>query len=165
MSRLRLPLLGAEPGEIPPIDDALRVPFATPSIALVASPTADGVGARDALREALRAAGRASIELEVVVSDGPARVSRTELGHRIDAPLLEIPDALAAIDRSLSPGTCVLATGAAVVAVRRPTVSILVTGGAPPSEWGLEARSVRERFELVVPGVDTVLARELVARV
>ena len=160
---LRLPLLAEQPREIPPIDDALRMPFAAPSIAIVATRRAALEAALDAVRAALSARGLSWAELEALVRDGPVERSTAGPSTRVLAPLLDLPEQLAAIDARLSVDR-VVAIGPAIVAIRAPEVSVLVTSGLPSSEWDASVRSVRGRFDLVVPELDAVLARELLAR-
>jgi hypothetical protein len=161
---LRLPLLGEEPGEIPPIDDALRMPFSVPTIALVATHKPGLDAARAALHAAARARGLACAELEAIVRDGRVEQSTAGPVVRVSAPLLELPEQLAVIDAQLAVDLLV-AIGPAIIAIRAPRVSVLVTSGLPTSEWDASVRSVRSRFDLVVPELDAHLARELVARI
>lgn len=160
---LRLPLLAEEPGEIPPIDDALRMPFSVRTLGLVATRKAGLDAARANLAAAAAARGLRHAELEVSVREGRAEQSASGSIERLSGPLLELPERLAAIDARLSVELLV-AIGAAVVAIRAPQVSVLVTSGLPSSEWDASVRSVRSRFDLVVPELDAQLARELVAR-
>lgn len=166
---VRLPLLGsaasraAEP-EIPVVDDALRASFALPSLAIVASAPHALERAVTTLREAARARALIAAELHVVVQDGPARVVPVQGGVRVLAPLLELPARLRDAEPGLRGAGLLLATGAAVVAIRRPTVAVLVTAGLASQDWGREARSVRAQIDLVVPELDEALAVALLAR-
>jgi hypothetical protein len=160
---LRLPLLGEEPGEIPPSDDSLRMPFSVPAVALVATRKAGLEAARAALAAAAAARGLTCAELEAIVRDGRSEQVTQGSLERVSAPLLELPEHLAAIDARLS-ADLLVAIGAAIVAIRAPRVSVLVTSGLPSSDWDASVRSVRSRFDLVMPELDAVLARELVAR-
>jgi hypothetical protein len=160
--RIRLPLASAEPDELPPVDDALRLPFGAPSIAIVA---VDGRGygaALATLRAAAVEASRLVSELHAILS--PRRGARLA-PPRVEAALLDMPEALMAAERTLVSHALVLATGVAVVAIRRPTVAVLLTEGRPASDWPADVRSVRHRFDLIVPELDAVLARELIARI
>jgi hypothetical protein len=160
--RIRLPLASAEPDEIPPVDDALRLPFAAPSIALVAIDPAAYDAALAMLRSAANQASRRSAEVHAVLAP---RESARVVPPRVEAALLDMPEALMAAERALGAHDLVLATGAAVVAIRRPTVALLLTSGRPASDWPADVRSVRHRFDLIVPELDAVLARELIARI
>lgn len=59
----------------------------------------------------------------------------------------------------------VVALGAAFVALRRPALAILVTGGASPVQWDPDVRALRDRFQLIVEEPRPALARELVAAI
>lgn len=159
--RVRLPLAPTDPEELPPVDDSLRLPFERPSLALVGVEEGLAERALAVLRDASAAAGRSFAEVHAVLS---TREGVRREGARVEASLLEMPEALLAAERALPPHDLVLATGVALVAIRRPSVSILVTRGRAPGDWPMDVRSVRHRFELVVPELDVALARELVAR-
>ncbi len=157
--RVRLPLAGDEPVELPPVDDALRLAFAAPSIAVVGVERGLVEGALEVLRGACVASGVRHAELHAVLA------SREGVRHeppRLEASLLEMPAGLLEAERRLASHELVLASGVALVAIRRPTVSILVTRGRGPSDWRIDVRSVRHRFELIVPELEPALARELV---
>ncbi len=166
---VRLPIVGASrvgrPSEpIPPIDDALRLPFAVPVIALIASHPRALDRSLLVLHHAAAALSKRVTGLHVRVSES-ARIARDEDGDLvIEAPLLALPASLLEAERSLGGVDLVIGTGAALVALRRARVSILVTDRRVPSEWGADVRSVRERVDLVVPEIDPSLARELFAR-
>lgn len=68
-----------------------------------------------------------------------------------------------AIDALRSEGTAI-AVGRAFVALRRPSLAILITGGAPPVQWDPEIRTLRDRFDLVIEEARPGLARELAKR-
>ncbi|MFN9810727.1 MAG: hypothetical protein ACK6CU_13955 [Deltaproteobacteria bacterium] len=160
---LRLPLLPAEPDELPPIDDALRAPFSVPSIALVSVRRSALETSLRALRAGLESARMRFTELEVILRDGAATIVDTPTGRRLAAPLLALPACLAEVDAGLS-DEALVTVGSAVVAIRAPRLSILLTAGLPSTEWDADVRSVRRRFDLVVPELDAALARELAAR-
>lgn len=162
--RRKLPILDAPTGavgELPPVDDGLRLPFAAPSLALLGARSADVEAALGTLRALPASRHR---ELDVRVTEGEGRRHETAEGLRVEGELFALPGALADADGALASASLVIATGAAVVALRRPTVTILVTGGATPSELPADVRSVRAHIDLVVPTLDAALARELVAR-
>lgn len=161
-NRIRLPLTSAEPDEIPPVDDALRLPFAAPSIALVAVEPAGYGTALASLRRAAEDALRRTAEIHAILA--PRQTVRV-VPPRVEASLLDMPEALMTAERALGAHDLVLATGVAVVAIRRPTVAVLLTSGRLPADWPTDVRSVRHRFDLVVPELDAVLARELLARI
>lgn len=151
MAAVRLPVVGAPSIEaraeaIPTLDDSLRRPFAIPTIALVATSARALASARGVLEHAAVALGKRVVSLT------------------LDAPLLELPAKLLERERALHGAELLITTGAAIVAIRRPRVSILVTDRRAPSEWGADVRSVRDRIDLLVPELDPILARELLAR-
>jgi hypothetical protein len=159
--RVRLPLAATDPEELPPVDDALRLPFEKPSLAVVGVEPGLVERALAALREACAGAGRKVAEVHAVLA---AREGARLDGDRVHASLFEVPEALLRAERALQAHDLVLASGVALVAIRRPTVSILVTRGRAAGDWPMDVRSVRHRFELIVPELDAALARELVAR-
>lgn len=162
---MRLPLAAVDPEELPPIDDGLRVPFERACIAIVAIDPRDLEPAVAGLRAAATASGRACVELRAALRDGPVSIEGSAARTEIAAPLLELPEAIARASAELPAHDLLLATGVGLVAIRRPEVSVLVTRGRAPSDWPADVRSVRHRFELIVPELDAHLARELVARV
>ncbi len=109
--------------------------------------------------------GVAIAELRAVLRDGDVTVEQRAGATEILAPLLEMPEAIARASDALPDHALLLASGVGIVAIRRPSVSVLVTRGRAPGDWPADVRSVRDRFELIVPELDATLARELVSRV
>jgi hypothetical protein len=103
-----------------------------------------------ALRAGLESARVRFTELEVILRDGAATIVDTPTGRRLAAPLLALPACLAEIDAGLS-DEALVTVGSAVVALRAPRLSILLTAGLPSTEWDADVRSVRRRFDLIVP--------------
>lgn len=147
----RLPVVGAPSIEaraevIPEIDEALRRPFAMPAVGLLATSARVLAVSLVTLEAAAQALGRRTATLS------------------LDAPLLELPAKILEREAMLRDVDVLITTTAAIVAIRRPRLSILVTDRRVPSEWGADVRSVRDRVDLVVPELDPVLARELLSR-
>lgn len=161
-----LPLLGAPPrlvvDALPLVSDDILPRFAAPSVALVAVEQGVIEGACAAFREALRERSRASRELHVRVAKGAARLAEFPEGILVEGPLVELHPLIEQASAGLDERARLLVTGPAVLALRRPRVAVLVTSAIPRSEWGPDVRSVRSRFDLVVPSLDVSLARELV---
>jgi len=159
--RVRLPLAGDEPVELPPVDDALRLAFGAPCIAVVGVERGLAEGALEVLRGACASSAVRHAELHAVLA---SREGARHEPPRLEASLPEMPAALLDAERRLPAHALVLSSGVALVAIRRPTVSILVTRGRSPGDWRIDVRSVRHRFELIVPELEPALARELVVR-
>ena len=150
MGAVRLPIVGAPSIEakaeaIPAIDEALRRPFAIPTMGLVA------------------AHARALAQSIVVLESAAHALGRRVATLGLEAPLLELPRLILEREAALRDVDLLIVTGA-IVAIRKPRVSILVTDRRVPSEWGADVRSLRERIDLVVPEIDPFLARELITR-
>lgn len=171
MERVRLPLAGELREELPPVSDALRAPLALPCIALVSAGGGDAlesglVALREALHEALRSAQGESSELAELHAVLRTREGAELALPKVNASLLAMPAALLEAEAALAAGRprVLLATGVALVAIRAPSLAILVTSGRSILDWSPDVRSVRHRFDLIVPELDRVLARELAER-
>ncbi len=152
----------AEP--LPVVEEAILPPFARASIALVVVAERWLEPACAALRAALLEERVFAFELHTRVLGEGGREVRLAQGLRIEAPLVELHARLRDAERAASDARLLVATGPAVLALRRPSVAVLVTGGVPRGEWGADVRSVRSRAQLIVPALDVALARELVTR-
>lgn len=160
-NQIRLPLEGAAQEPIPHVSDALRAPLGKVSIALAATSNDVLMRALDVVREACKAQSIDTQELHVVLR-------KTE-GADIALPfirgaLLALPNALVEVESELMNADLVLATGLAFIAIRKPTLAVLVTGGVPSVDWKSEVRDLRHRFDLIVPELDAFLAGEVVKR-
>ena len=160
-NQIRLPLEGAALEPIPHVSDALRAPFGRVSIALAGTSNAVLTRALEVVREACAREGVRAEELHVVLrkTDGADVVLPVIRGS-----LLALPSALAEVEPRLAEADLVLATGLAFIAIRKPTLSVLITGGVPSVEWKSEVRDLRHRFDLIVPELDAFLAGEVVKR-
>jgi hypothetical protein len=162
MSRnIRLPLEGASQEPIPHVSDALRAPLGKVSIALAATSNDVLMRALDVVRAACQAQSVEAQELHVVLR-------RTD-GADIALPfirgsLLALPNALVEVQDTLAEADLVIATGLAFIAIRKPTLAVLVTGGVPSVDWKSEVRDLRHRFDLIVPDLDAFLGGEVVKR-
>jgi len=159
--QIRLPLEGAAQDPIPPVSDALRAPFGKVSIALAGTTNAALTRGLEVLRAACVQQGVKTEELHVVLR-------KTE-GVDIALPvirgsLLSLPGALMEVEHALAGADLVVATGLAFIAIRKPTLSVLITGGLASVEWKSEVRDLRHRFDLIVPELDAFLAGEIVTR-
>lgn len=163
--RVRLPLAAVDPEELPPIDDALRAPFERPSIAIVSIDRREHEPTLESLRGAASGLGHVIAEIRTTLREGAVAMESGSRGIELAAPLLEMPEALARAEQALPRHALLVASGVGLVAIRRPTVSVLVTRGRAASDWPVDVRSIRHRFELIVPELDATLARELVMRV
>ena len=160
-NQIRLPLEGATLEPIPHVSDALRAPIGKVSIALAGTSNAVLTQALDVVREACGQQGVKAQELYVVL--------RKTNGVDVALPvirgsLLALPSALVDVESTLAGVDLVLATGLAFIAIRRPTLSVLITGGLASVEWKSEVRDLRHRFDLIIPELDAFLAGELVKR-
>lgn len=97
-----------------------------------------------------------------------APVTRVSLRTREGSEVIEGDETIvrassSAIDATLAalPGAGRIVVGAAFVALRRPRLAILITGGASPVQWDPTIRALRERFDLVLEDPRASLAREL----
>ena len=158
---IHLPLEGAPIEPIPHVSDALRAPLGKVSIALAATSSELLTRVLEVLREALNKHSVDARELHVVL--------RRSEGVEVALPfirgsLLALPSALVSVEDELLKADLVLATGLAFIAIRKPTLAVLVTGGVPSVEWKSEVRDLRHRFDLIVPELDAFLAGEVVKR-
>jgi len=152
--RVRLRLSGdAAPVELPIASDP-------PPIACIAIVGAhEGIDAEPMARALAegrsvarwRAHLRAREGAETIENDGETSV-RASLGE-LDAAI-----------GALRADATAIAIGAAFVALRRPQLAILITGGAGPVQWDPAIRALRDRFDLVIEEARPALARELAQR-
>ena len=131
------------------------------SIALAGTSNAVLTRALDVVREACVSAEVKAQELHVVL--------RKTDGVDIALPvirgaLLALPSALVEVEAEFAETDLVLATGLAFIAIRKPSLSVLITGGLASVEWKSEVRDLRHRFDLIVPELDAFLAGEIVKR-
>jgi hypothetical protein len=150
----RLRLAGEPQGAALPIRaEAERIDLGPRSIA-VAGAQADAMAAL--LSEGGASRWRAQLRQapgEVVEASGPETIVRASA----DAIERAIERLAASYDR----GEPLVAVGEAFVAIARPRLAILVTGGAPAVSWAGDLRALRDRFDLVVEEPRPSLAREL----
>lgn len=163
--RLRLAGEAGQSAPLPVVSEEARVVLPEPTLA-IAGPGAEALAGQ--IREAARALG-ATVHLwhaHVRAGGDTEQVAAAPEEMRVRAPAGAMEDALHDLVRQGGEGASLrIAVGAPFVALRRATLSILVTGGGPAVEWDPALRSLRDRFELVLGEPRSALARELARRV
>lgn len=163
MNEVRLPLAGSPTdGLLPSLRDELRARFPRPSIAVVDARDVDGGGAFELVR---RVAERRGLDVGALKVRARSRAGAEQQGDRLFGSVDVLPRAIdEACARMPSAVGCLVFGGAAVVALRRPDVSVFVTHGIPTTDLGADLRSVIYRCELIVPSLDDGLVDALLAR-
>lgn len=163
--RLRLRLAG-EPSSarLPVADDDARIALPAPTIAVVGA--VDGSEAdpfAERLAEAATTAN-ASVAVWSVALRSASGSERRDRGPRtfVYADAATVGAAIEHLARAPATHALRIAIGAAFVALARPTLAVLVTGGAASVHWDPDVRAIRERFELTIEQARPALARALV---
>lgn len=171
MSEGRVRLRLADEGgasELPEAEESARVVLPAPSIAVAAAHEgAPAEAMADALARAAVEAGQALVRWRALLGRHEGATWSEEGGGEtvVCASVRAFAGAIAArlAAMPLPEGAMLVALGPAFVAACRPTLSILVTGGASPVQWDPAIRRIRDRFELTIAEPRARLAHRLVA--
>jgi hypothetical protein len=168
--RVHLPVAGdrrarAEEAEPLPIaEESARKLLPVPSVAVAGAGAIDFVHALS--KELVLSGHSPRVWLAETRVRGGADVMRGTGGEWVlRASPNEMDTAIEDLVRRNAPtASLTIAMGAPFIALRRATISVLVTRGVPLLEWDRPLREIRDRFDIVVTEPRPMLAHELVQR-